>query len=167
MRRLVYTVGMMTALAASVLPFAGSVAAASAPEEYRAVMQDFVPTIENWGTQADMALDAAVAKPELACSAEMAELAFVGQGIADDLVGTADKAPKSLMTAHYDLTTAVANMAQAGRQSCADSAAAAKSFEFEKTHFDTALAQIKLLTENPFIVGPRGPGITPGRPGPG
>jgi hypothetical protein len=141
--------------------------AAGSTQDYRDVMKDFVPTIAEWGTQTETALDAAVAKPELACGAEMAELTRSGLGIAADLLGTADKAPTSLLTVHYDLTDAVAGMAQISAQSCADSAAAVSSFEMEKTRFDTALAEIKMLTESPFIVGPRGPGITPGKPGPG
>ena len=104
MRRLIQTFALTAVLSAA---FVATAAHASADEidTYRDAMRDFAPVITDWTNDVDSLASASVAKPELVCSAEIADLAARGNSMAEDLAGTV--APAALAAQHSRLANAV------------------------------------------------------------
>ena len=99
--------------------------AAADTNDYAKDMRDFAPVIEEWALETRQMTLAAVAKNELACGAEMVELAQRGFSIADDLEGMRSNAPKRLVPTHVKATEQVQLLATAAATACgsADEAA--------------------------------------------
>ena len=119
----------LTTLLATMLTlaaFASTAHVASADSNtYNRDMKDFAPVIERWAFETREMTTAAVAKPELACSDEMAEMALRGFSIADDLDGMYGAAPKLLAPAHVKAAREARVMASAAERACGDAAAMA------------------------------------------
>ena len=123
MKRMTLT-ALMTTLA--LVAFANDAHLASADTgDYVDGMKPFAPVIERWAFETRELTAAAVAKPELACSAEMAEMALRGFSIADDLDGMLAGAPKLLVLRHVQVAREVRVMASAAERACADAPGAA------------------------------------------
>ena len=124
MKRTTLTTLMTTLLALAA--FASNSHRASADTgDYIDGMKPFAPVIERWAVDARDLTAAALAKPELACSDEMAEMALRGFSIADDLDGMLAGAPKLLVLRHVQVAREVRVMASAAERACADAPGAA------------------------------------------
>ena len=123
MKNLIQALTALTLTAASLFVFAGPAAANPIEYQYADNMAGLLSSIDLWSADLDELSMAAVAKPELACSAEMAELSRIGASIADDLAGTS--APEFMGFSHGQLTGAVAQMANLAGESCGDAEGAA------------------------------------------
>jgi hypothetical protein len=99
--------------------------AAADTNDYADGMKDFAPVIERWAYETLSTTAAAQAKPELACSADMAELAIRGFSIAADLDGMTVDAPKMLVPTHRTVVQDVRLMATAAEIACGDASGAA------------------------------------------
>ncbi len=123
----------MTTLIAGLLTliaFAATANTASADMgEYARGMEPFAPVIERWAYETRELSTAAVAKPELACSAEMAEIALRGQSIADDLDGMTRLTPKHIVLTHVMVAREVRGMADAAELACYDPSVAAEQID--------------------------------------
>jgi len=123
--------------------FAGAFAlthgiAAASPSDYRAGMAGLLPEAAAWVAEAEMTTGAALAKPEIACSAPMAELGRRGGWIVDDLNGTGKLAPRALAGAHANLTASVARMTVAVESACGDHLTAAQVVQSTKPVYRNA-----------------------------
>jgi len=137
-------------------------AAAGPADTYREAMKPFLPVIEAWADDVDGLAHAAVAKPELACSAEMADLAARGGYMSGDLAGT--DAPDALAAAHATLTAAVADLGAVAASACADPAATGAEVEAQVEILRDALNKIRTFTDSTLRL--RGPEpVVPVRPG--
>lgn len=150
MRRL-STIQILTAaaLVAGVFATNNTVAAAS-PADYRRGMIELAPVVRDWAEDVQLTADAALTKPELACSAHMAELANRGFGITDDLIGTGLNAPRGLMASHAALQNAVARMADAAAGACYNPAGSAVIINGETTDLNRALIRVRNFAEGAF-----------------
>ncbi len=110
--------------------------------DYAWGMEPFAPVIERWATEAQELTTAALAKPELACSAEMAEMTLRGRSIADDLDGMTRLAPEPIVLTHVQLSRSVRVMAAAAGHSCEDAAAAVAEMEVGHERFAGPMSQI-------------------------
>jgi hypothetical protein len=134
-----------TLIFAATFAFSARPAAAHAPDngDYRGAMRAFVGALDNYSDKLEVAAEAAVVKPELACGAELAELATIAQGMTADLQGTARLAPAHLAAVHAQLTDSVTTMGAQAEAACYDAAAAASVIRAERPAFDWALTQIE------------------------
>ncbi len=136
-------------LALGVLIGATRVASANPVREYRDVMQAFVPDIRGWSSQTQGLIDAAVAKPELGCSLELAELVRQGRHASRDLAGTEQLAPATLRGAHRQVTAAVTELAAAGELACGNEVEAAARAEQAQRKLNLGLAPIQQVLGGP------------------
>ena len=80
------TMLMTAALTALALLMNTNTASADAGEmSYKLAMQQLTPQVATFTENVESLTSAAMAKPELACSAEMAELSLIGASIAADI----------------------------------------------------------------------------------
>ncbi len=142
---------LIIVLAVGALIGATRVASANPVREYRDVMQAFVPDIRSWSAETNGLIEAAVAKPELGCSAQLADLVKRGQHTSLDLAGTTQLAPRALKSAHQQVTAAVAELAAAGENACGNEVLAAARAEQAVRKLNLGLARIQQ-----FLGGPRG-----------
>jgi hypothetical protein len=159
MRNMFRTLMVLT-IALTAFAATSGAASANTLEDYRTAMKPFAVDMEAWADRLSELSEAAVSKPEIACSAEYAELARIGGWTVADLAGT--EAPAGLADAHAALTASVAAMTEAARGACGDAAGAAEAIAAERAGFDTALLQIRVFTDNLF--GPTVPVLTPDLP---
>lgn len=89
-------------------------------QDYREAMGSFLPAIESWAADLSSAMEAATAKPELACSEEMLDLGRRGFSIVADLEGTARLAPRPLRFTHHTLTHEAWMMSASAMTICGD-----------------------------------------------
>ena len=153
---------VIPALVIGALAVTTDVAAANPADDYRETMGPFAHELDRWAGELHTEAQAAVAKPELACSEKMMELSRIGHAMVDDLKGT--DAPNALEDAHDELTTATLNMAHAAAVACGDASLLAETITREHDdYFAPALTKIENFVDSPFSSGrapvvPTGPG---------
>jgi hypothetical protein len=125
-------------------------AALAGPNDYRAGMAGLTPEIASWADEVAMTTDAALAKPEIACSAQMAELTLRGQSIAADLRGMASEAPAALAGAHSQVTASVIAMSQATAAACESSSAAAQAVQVQRSPMSRSLFRLRNFATRAF-----------------
>ncbi len=125
------------------------VASANPVREYRDVMQAFVPDIRGWSSQTNGLIQAAVAKPQLGCSVELAQLVRQGRHASADMAGTEALAPVALKGAHRQVTAGLAKLALAGEKACGDEVQAAAEAEQALRELNSGLAPIIQLLGGP------------------
>lgn len=140
-------------LAVVALLGATRVAAANPVRDYRDVMKGFVPDIRAWSVQTSGLIEAAVAKPELACGEELQALARQGKHASEDMVGTARMAPRSLLAAHRQVARAMADLAAAGENACGNESVAAVRARQALRELNLGLAPIQQLLGAPEPAG--------------
>ncbi len=141
-----------SALVAGAFGMFGGVAAAS-PNDYRAGMQDLIPQANQWMADLAMTADAAVTKPEVACGAQMAELALRGASIAADLEGTGQSAPRALAAAHTQATQAVVRMAAAAGAACGNPAGTVSVVAGERAGYSASMVRINVFVSRAYASG--------------
>lgn len=127
--------------------------AEASPKDYRDAMKIFAPVIADWAADLQVTSSAALAKPELACGAQMSELARRGASIAADLEGM--DAPAALDAAHQGLTRSVRQMTGAADTACANTGAAAAQVQSARPGFDSSLLRIRNFATGAFTGGGR------------
>jgi hypothetical protein len=119
-------------------------AAAAAPidQDYRSAMKYFVGDLDRWADKVEAAAEAAIVKPELACGAEMVELAEIAGSLGADLRGTGYIAPADMRAVHAALTESVMAIGTHASAACGDAAASAQAIRTERVNFESALSRI-------------------------
>ncbi|MCE7938691.1 hypothetical protein DCC79_06270 [bacterium] len=141
-----------TALVAGAFGIFGGEAAAS-PSDYRAGMRELMPQADQWIAELTMTADAALTKPEVACGAQMAELALRGASIAADLEGTGQNAPRPLAAAHTQATRSVAHMAVAARAACGNPAGTVGVIASESAGYSASMLRINVFVARSYASG--------------
>lgn len=163
MARKMQMISVLTILVAMMMATVG-VAAANPVEDYRTSMRGFLPVIEDWTTELQQATHEAAIKPLPERIAAVEELATRGFYILDDLRGTAELTPQSLMATHWQLADAVGTMAVAAERVSENQAAAAELVDGQIEFARPALNQIQNFVNH---FGARRPGDIPAQPGAG
>lgn len=127
--------------------------AEASPKGYRDAMKTFAPVIADWAAELQVTSSAALAKPELACGAQMSELARRGASIAADLEGM--DAPAALDAAQEGLTRSVRQMTDAADAACGNPGAAALRVQTVRPGFDASLLRIRNFATGAFTGGGR------------
>ena len=120
---------------------------------YNRDMKDFAPVIERWAFEARELTTAAVAKPSLACSDEMVEMALRGFSIADDLDGMYGSAPKLLAPSHVKVAREARVMASAAERACDDAASAASQTADSYADFAGPIKRIRSYVSRAGRIG--------------
>lgn len=124
--------------------------AAASPKEYRAGMVELVPEANAWVAELETTLGAAMSKPELACGAQMAELALRGDSLVSDLEGTGRNVPAALASQHEQMTGAVQVMSQAAGSACGDAAGAVGTVAGQRDGYNRAMFRIRNFSSRAF-----------------
>lgn len=125
-------------------------AALAGPADYRAGMAGIAPEIMTWADEVAMTTDAALAKPEIACGAQMAELTRRGQSIAADLRGMEGTAPAALAGAHRQVTASVIEISQATAAACKNPSAAAQAVQAQRSPMSRSLFRLRNFATRAF-----------------
>jgi hypothetical protein len=96
---------------------------------YREAMWYMVPTTGRWAIELSDAVTTARIKPEQVCRTDLPELAYRGQGIAEDLQGTVP--PESLAEVHAQLIGTIEEMTAIARIACESPDGAHEGMAFE------------------------------------
>ena len=144
------------ALTVSFFSATANVVAADEADDYREAMEPFTADLARWADGLTTVSNAAVGKPELACTEDYAELARIGGWMADDLHGMADNdlVLHETAAAHELLLSSLETMTDAATNACGDSAAAAEIITAQKVDYDLAINAIRLVISGSF--GPMG-----------
>ena len=117
---------MTAALTAAAMLMNTNTAAADAGEmSYKLAMQQLTPQVATFTADVEEFTSAAMAKPELACSDEMNELALIGASIAADIDGAV--APALVSFEHGKLVGTINVMANAAANACGKADIAAEA----------------------------------------
>jgi len=121
------------------------------PNDYRNGMKGLAGAVDAWVAEVEMTADAAVAKPEIACSAQMAELTRRGGYLIDDLSGTGRDVPAALAGAHEALTASVATMTQATMGACTNPVGTVETVQDAKAGYTSAMNRIHNFVGRAFV----------------
>lgn len=130
-------------------------AAAASPNDYRVGMPSLIHDTQVWVQDVEMTLDAALAKPELACDAHASELVRRGESIAADLVGTGTYAPAALAASHGAMTSSLVAMTDAVETACGNPAGALQAVQAQKAGQSRAIFRISNFVNGSFGNGGR------------
>ena len=109
---------MMTALLTLAALIASATTASADTNEYVDAMNAFEPVVTAWHADFEMVAELVSLKPEMACDAQVADVARRGRSIARDLEGTNRIAPRSLSDIHGSIQGATDWMATVAEQAC-------------------------------------------------
>jgi hypothetical protein len=120
------TLLMTAALTAAAMLMNTNSASADAGEmSYKLAMQQLTPQVASFTEDVESLVSASMAKPELACSAEMAELSLIGASIAADIDGAV--APSLVSFEHGKLVGTLNVLADAAGNACGQADIAAEA----------------------------------------
>ncbi len=120
------TMLLTAALTAAAMLMNTNTAAADAGEmSYKLSMQQLTPQVAQFTEDVESLMSAAMAKPELACSDEMAGLALIGASIAADIDGAL--APSLVSFEHGKLVGTMNTMSDAAANACGQADIAAEA----------------------------------------
>ena len=120
------TMLMTAAMTMVSLMMTANTASADAGEmSYKLAMQQLTPQVATFTENVESLTSAAMAKPELACSAEMTELALIGASIAADIEGA--QAPALVSFEHGKLVGTLNVLAAAAGSACGQADIAAEA----------------------------------------
>ena len=109
---------MMTALLTLSALAATATTASADTRDYVDAMNAFEPVVTAWHADFAETAEMVSLKPELACDAQVADLARRGRSIARDLEGTREIAPRSLSDIHGSIQGATDWMSTVAEQAC-------------------------------------------------
>ncbi len=109
---------MMTALLTALALYATATTAFADTAEYVEAMNTFEPIVNAWHADFEQVAELVSIKPEMACDAQVADVAKRGRSIARDLEGTNEIAPRSLSDIHGSIQGATDWMATVAEQAC-------------------------------------------------
>ena len=123
MKRTMLMAAAMTAV--SMLMTTTTASADAGEMSYKLAMQQLTPQVATFTEDVESLTSAAMAKPELACSDEMAELALIGASIAADIDGAV--APSMVGFEHGKLVGTLNVLADAAASACGQADIAAET----------------------------------------